>query len=53
MAGKHRIALAVFVLTFAVALRIFLTGRHALAWATLLGVYAIVRAWVFFGDRRP
>lgn len=50
MAKRHiTIAFAVYLLAFAVTLRIFLTGHHFAALAIILAVWAVLTAWLRFG----
>jgi uncharacterized membrane-anchored protein YitT (DUF2179 family) len=51
-AGKHRIAILLYLFCFAVALRFFLAGRHLLAIGIILGAWLILSSWLWFGGRR-
>lgn len=42
-------AIAVFLVAFAVALRIFLSGHHAAALLIVVCVWAILAVWLRFG----
>jgi hypothetical protein len=52
MAGRHRTAIVVYLVCFAVALRVFLVGHHALALGIVFVAWAILSAWLYFGGGR-
>jgi len=52
MAGKHRIAVVIYLLFFAVALKFFLAGRHVLALVIVFTVWAALSLWLYFGDSK-
>jgi hypothetical protein len=49
MAEKYPTVILIYLLSFAVALGIFLTGHHPTAFAIIFIVWAILAVWV----RRP
>ncbi len=52
MAGKHRIAVVIYLLFFAVALKFFLSGHHVLALVIVVITWAALSAWLYFSDSR-
>ena len=48
MAKKHvTTAFAVYLLTFAVTLRLFLSGYHVTALLILVGVWVVIAVWIW------
>jgi len=52
-AGRNTTAVVLFAVALALALRIYLTGHHALAWTFLLAAYAVLAVWLRFFEGQP
>jgi hypothetical protein len=52
MAGKYRTAVLIYLLFFAVALGVFLTGHPRIAFAIIFFAWAILALWIRFGRQR-
>jgi hypothetical protein len=51
MAGRDITVLALYVVAFAIATRMFIRGSHESAYLLIIGVFLLLLAWVWRGNR--